>query len=163
MFGLLANDYNGDGNCDILLAGNSYSSNVDDGQYDASIGLFLEGDGAGKFYPVPGRSSGFFVDGDAKGMAELIDKDGIPLILVAQNSGKMKVFESACSESKIFSLEKDDACAIIHYNSGAREIKEFYYGSGYLSSSSRVCRVSGDVDFIKITSYSGETRTLNFD
>ncbi len=162
VFGLLANDYNGDGNCDILLAGNSYSSNVDDGQYDASIGLFLQGDGTGEFNPVPGRSSGFFVDGDAKGMAELINRGGKPLILVAQNSGKMKVFETACSDGEIIRIRKDDANAIIQYKSGAEERREFYYGSGYLSSSSRVCRVSGDVDFIKITSYSGETRTINF-
>ena len=163
VFGLLANDYNGDGNCDILLAGNSYSSNVDDGQYDASIGLLLQGDGTGEFSPVPGRSSGFFVDGDAKGMAELINGEGRPLILVAQNSGKMKVFETACSDGETIRLKKEDASAIIQYNQGTEERREFYYGSGYLSNSSRVCRVSGGVNLIKITSYTGETRTIEFD
>jgi hypothetical protein len=162
VFGLLANDYNGDGNCDILLAGNSYSSNVDDGQYDGFIGILLQGDGKGKFNPIPGRISGFFVDGDAKGMAELINKDGKSLILVAQNSGKMNVFDAAFSSGETIRLKRDDAYVIIHYENGEKERREFYYGSGYLSSSSRVCKVPRNVVTVKITSYSGVTRTITF-
>ena len=71
VFGILSGDYNSDGNPDILLTGNSYSSNVFTGQYDALIGLLLAGDGKGGFSVIPGRESGFFADGDAKGMAEL--------------------------------------------------------------------------------------------
>ena len=71
VFGILTGDYNSDGNPDLLITGNSYSSNVFTGQYDALIGLLLAGDGKGGFTAVPGRESGFFADGDAKGMAEL--------------------------------------------------------------------------------------------
>jgi hypothetical protein len=163
VFGILANDYNGDGNCDILLSGNSYSSNVEDGQYDAFIGLYLEGDGKGNFNPVPGRQSGFFVDGDAKGMAELTMMDGSTLILAAQNSGKMKVYEAGDAIREMIRLNRDDASAKIHYETGEVEHREFYYGSGYLSSSSRVCRIPSNVTSINIASYTGETRAIKFE
>ena len=157
---MLANDYNGDGNFDILLVGNSYSSNVEDGQYDAFIGLFLEGDGEGGFTPLLGRESGFFVDGDAKGLADLTMKDGSSLILVAQNSGELKVFETNRSTDKIIRLKNDEMSAEIKYDSGEIEKREFYYGSGYLSHSSRVCRIPENAGSINITSYTGESRNI---
>ena len=55
VFGILSNDYNSDGNTDLLLTGNSYSSNIYTGQYDAFTGLFLSGNGKGEFSPVPGK------------------------------------------------------------------------------------------------------------
>ncbi len=162
VFGILTNDYNGDGHADLLLTGNSYSSNVETGRYDAFIGLFLEGDGKGKFSAVLGRESKFFVDGDAKGMAELTTADGRSLILAAQNSGDLKIFKTRKSEEEIIRLKKDDVFAEIKYKSGKTERREFYYGSGYLSHSSRVCRVPGDAVSVIIITYTGETRDIIF-
>jgi hypothetical protein len=157
---MLANDYNKDGNMDLLLAGNSYSSNVEDGQFDAFTGLFLIGDGKGGFSSVPARESGFFVDGDAKGMAELSMTNGNSLILVAQNSGKMKVFENQRSDAGSVRLNKEDVYAVIKYDNGETERREFYFGSGYLSHSSRVLYIPQGVDEIKITSYTGKERDV---
>ena len=161
VFGMLANDYNADGNPDLLLAGNSYSSNVYDGQYDAFIGLLLEGKGNGEFLPVPGRESGFFADGDAKGMAELTTDHGNSLILVGQNSGYLKVFKTMGSQSKIVRILTDDVTADLTYKAGEKEHREFYYGSGYLSSSSRVIRVPENAVSLEITNYKGETRRIS--
>ena len=85
-----------------MLAGNSYSSSIADGQYDAFMGLFLAGNGKGDFTAVLGRESGFFVDGDAKGMADLTMKDGTSLILVAQNSDSVKVIKPLKQTKKTF-------------------------------------------------------------
>ena len=38
-FGITVGDFNNDENLDVLMAGNSYSSDVGTGQYDASYGL----------------------------------------------------------------------------------------------------------------------------
>ena len=160
VFGVLANDYDADGNIDLILAGNSYSSNVYDGQYDAFIGLFLAGNGKGGFLPVLGRESGFFVDGDAKGMAELTMRDGSSLILVARNSGMMKVFKTA-SHPEIIKLKNDDVSAELTYKTGETEHREFYYGSSYLSQSSRACQVPEGVVAVTITNYKGDTRRIS--
>lgn len=161
VFGMLANDYNSDGNIDLLLVGNSYSSSITDGQYDAFIGLFLEGDGKGGFSTVSGRKSGFFADGDAKGIAELTMKDGSSLILVAQNSDSLKVIKPLNPASKILRLRNDDVTAELFYSTGKKEYREFYYGSGYLSQSSRTCSLLPGVVSVSITNYKGETRKIS--
>lgn len=161
VFGILANDYNSDGNTDLLLTGNSYSTTISDGQYDAFTGLMLAGDGKGGLIPVPGRESGFFADGDTKSLAELTLKNRSSLILVARNSDSLKVIKSLRSNVQIIRLRKDEVFAELTYQTGEKEYREFYYGSGYLSQSSRVCKVPAGVITVTFTSYKGETRTIH--
>jgi enediyne biosynthesis protein E4 len=125
IFGLLTDDYNNDGNADILLTGNSFSSNVYTGRYDAFIGLMLAGDGKGGFSAVPAAESGFFVDGDSKSLASLTMKDGSSLILAAQNSDSLKVFKASGKPEKIIRLEKDDVSAILTFKTGEKRYREF--------------------------------------
>jgi hypothetical protein len=160
VFGILTGDYNSDGKPDILLSGNSYSSNVYTGQYDASIGLLLTGDGKGGFSAVPGRESGFFANGDAKGMAELSLKNGSSLILVAQNSDSLRVIKANTGPLKTIRLKNDEVSAELTYKDGTKEYREFCYGSGYLSQSSRVCAVSEGVVSLTIATYRGESRKI---
>ncbi len=160
VFGILAGDYNSDGNSDILLTGNSYSSNVFTGQYDALIGLFLAGDGKGGFTAIPGRESGFFADGDTKGMAELALKDGSSLILVARNSDSLRVIKTLREPQKTIRIKNDEVSAELTFSNGTREYREFYYGSGYLSNSSRVCSIPEGVVSVIFTNYKGESRKL---
>ena len=68
---ILIDDYDKDGNLDALIAGNLYASEVETPRNDSGYGLFLKGDGKGKFDPVPVTKSGFFVPGDVKDMATI--------------------------------------------------------------------------------------------
>jgi len=163
IYGMLAGDYNFDGHTDLLLAGNSYSSNVYDGQYDAFTGLMLEGNGKGDFFPVPSRESGFFADGDVKGMAELVMNDGSSLVLVGQNSGYLKVFRNEGTKLKVIRLRNDDVTADLTFESGETEHREFFYGSGYLSESSRAIRVPAGVISVTINNFKGESRKLSIE
>jgi enediyne biosynthesis protein E4 len=158
VFGILSDDYNSDGKPDLLITGNSYSSNVFTGQYDALIGLLLAGDGKGGFLAVPGRESGFFADGDTKGMAELVLKDGSSLILVARNSDSLKVIMASGKPLKTIRVKSDEVSAELTFKNGAKEHREFYYGSGYLSQSSRVCPIPEGVISVTFTTYKGESR-----
>jgi len=160
VFGLLTDDFNADGFTDILLAGNYYSLKVSDGQFDALIGLSLAGNGKGGFKPVPARESGFFADGDTKAMASLSLRDRSTLILVARNADSLKVIRANAAPAEIIRLRPDDVSAEITYNNGDKEYREFYYGSGYLSQSSRVCRIYTGTGSVVFTSYTGETRTV---
>ena len=160
VFGILTDDYDNDGNSDILLVGNSYSSSIADGQYDAFFGLCLSGNGKGDFTPVPGRESGFFADGDAKALAELSLNNGNSLILVARNSDSLKVIGSTVKPAGIIRLKKDEVSAELTYENGEKEYREFYFGSGYLSQSSRICKIPAGVTSVMIFSYKGEFRTI---
>jgi len=157
VYGVVVNDYNHDGNLDALLIGNSYATEVSTGRYDASIGSFLRGDGKGNLAWVANRSSGFMVDQDAKGLSTLIAADGRELILAGINNGKLKV-HSSNTETKYFSPLPNDAYAIIRLKSGASYKHEFYYGSTYLSSSSRKLLLSDAIAEIMVFSFSGEKK-----
>lgn len=82
---ILIDDYNKDGNLDALIAGNLHSSEVETPRNDASIGLFLKGDGTGGFKGIRAIESGFYAPGDVKDMAK-IKVGNEDYILVAKNS-----------------------------------------------------------------------------
>jgi hypothetical protein len=141
MFGIEIVDLDEDGNLDIMTIGNSYASEILTGYYDAGIGNFLQGDGKGNFKAIPVTESGFFVDGDAKAMAQLTLKNGNQLLLVTQNRDSLKVFKkSDYTNQEVGSfvrIEPKEEYAIIEFTDGRKRKQEFYLGSGYLSSSSR--------------------------
>jgi hypothetical protein len=89
--GILVDDFDGDGHEDVLLAGNMWQSEVETMRNDASIGLFLRGDGQGGLQPVPLAESGFFANGDVKRMASLRLADGRRCAVLANNSGPLQL------------------------------------------------------------------------
>src|SRR6185369_8465700 len=68
-FGVCVGDLDGDGNEDIFLSQNFFAVNADTLRLDAGRGLWLRGDGTGKFSPVPGQESGIRVYGEQRGCA----------------------------------------------------------------------------------------------
>lgn len=66
--GIIPEDIDGDGNLDLVIAGNMYGSEVETVRNDASIGLYLKGDGKGNFAPVRYTESGLLIDGDVRGI-----------------------------------------------------------------------------------------------
>ncbi len=89
---VLVDDYNKDGNLDILVAGNLYASEVETPRNDAGHGLFLEGNGKGGFTPITASESGFFVSGDVKNMAT-IEVNSQPYIIAAKNNDYLQFIE----------------------------------------------------------------------
>ncbi len=85
IYAVLADDFDGDGNTDVLVAGNQYSVPPVRGRYDASYGTLLLGDGKGGFRPVDMGASGLAIRGQVRDMAFLERADGELLIVVARN------------------------------------------------------------------------------
>jgi hypothetical protein len=142
LYGISITDVNEDGNLDILTIGNSYASETLSGFYDAGIGNYLRGDGMGNFKSISVTESGFFVNGDAKGLASLTLNDGNQLFLATQNRDSLKLFTKSSAslytkEQLIQPASLANSC-ILELKNGKKRKHEFYHGSGYLSSSSRV-------------------------
>jgi hypothetical protein len=139
LFGVSVVDVNEDGNLDFLSIGNSHASETLSGFYDAGIGNYLQGDGAGNFTSVPVTTSGFFVDGDAKALARLTLVNGSSLFIATQNRDSLKVYMRTDRKpaGKVTSVDALCNSALIELTNGKKRKHEFYYGSGYLSSSSR--------------------------
>ncbi len=91
VFGIVISDFTGDGQTDLLLAGNSYASETIGGWYDAGKGLLLAGNGKGHFRTV--QHAGLAFDQDAKAMTTLHRPDGTTWILVANNNGPLQVMQ----------------------------------------------------------------------
>jgi hypothetical protein len=159
VYGMIADDFNSDGFLDVLLAGNLYATEVTTGRYDAAVGLYLQGDGNGKLKSVSACESGFYADGDVKGMAKLTTATGDDLILIGNNSSAMNIFTLEQNGKKI-KIEKEDAYALITRQNGKIFKHEFYYGSTYLSQSSRQFSLPDDAVSIEIFDRVGNSRKI---
>ena len=166
VFGMLTEDINRDGQLDVLLVGNDYSTDVFTGRADALTGVFLAGNGEGGFRVAPLVESGFFVDGDAKGVAAIQGADGNPLVVVTQNQDSLLLFApspTSSEASQTIVLDPTDAWAEIEMTDGKKRRQEFYYGNTYLSQSGRSLAVEKNVRSVVIYSFSGEKREVGTD
>ena len=89
--GILAHDVDGDGNLDLIVAGNLYDTEPNTTPADAGNGLWLKGDGRGHFTPVPPLASGFLAPGDVTGLA-LIKTPAGKAVLIANNGDSLQAF-----------------------------------------------------------------------
>jgi len=88
---LLLKDFDQDGFIDLLGVGNFYVSEIETTRNDASVGLFLKGDGKGNFTAIPPYKSGLSVPGDAR-KVKLIKGTSGPKIMVANNNDVLQFF-----------------------------------------------------------------------
>ncbi len=89
---ILIEDYNKDGNKDVLITGNLFSSEIETPRNDAGIGLLLKGDGVGNFNVAEVNESGFFTPHDAKDMRKIkIGENNA--VIVANNNYYLQIFK----------------------------------------------------------------------
>ncbi|MFN0213952.1 MAG: VCBS repeat-containing protein [Saprospiraceae bacterium] len=91
--GIVAEDLNGDGNLDILMAGNKYNMEIEGGRCDAGNGVFLAGDGKGNFTWVNNLQSGFWAMREARDLTMVRGAGGKRFFVVPNNKGALQIFE----------------------------------------------------------------------
>ena len=103
--GILLNDFDSDGSIDLLIAGNLNVAEVETGNHDAGIGLYLQNDSQGNYKPVHVTKSGFFAPHDVRDI-QLINTDieDQPLIVVANNDNVIQVFSVNANISRMQKL-----------------------------------------------------------
>jgi hypothetical protein len=89
--GIIVHDVDGDGNLDLIVAGNLFDTEPNTPPADAGTGLWLRGDGRGHFTPVPAGESGFLAPGDVRGLA-LVKTPAGNAVVVANNSDSLQAF-----------------------------------------------------------------------
>ncbi|WP_411032119.1 VCBS repeat-containing protein [Spongiimicrobium sp. 3-5] len=155
MYGMMVGDYNNDDHLDLLAVGNFYSGEVFSGQYDAAIGWLLAGNGNGGFKSVGVEQSGFFVPGDAKGLARLY-AEGKEVAMATINNGPLAVYTFPRPQQKIYTAKSQDVYAIIQYANGQQQKVEFNYGGSYLSQPSRSMPIPNNAKTVTIIDVEGE-------
>lgn len=94
---IIIEDFNGDNNLDMVLAGNLYAAEVETPRNDASYGVFLAGDGKGNFQQYYPYESGLYLDGDVKELA-LVKGTDHTLLLCARNNEPIQFVKIKCLE-----------------------------------------------------------------
>jgi hypothetical protein len=159
--GMLVDDFDGDGNLDVLINGNDFGTDISIGRYDALNGLLLKGDGKGNFTPQSIMQSGIYIPGDGKALVKLKDNKGNYMVAASQNRGPMKIYQLN-NKVKNIPLQEGDISAVITAKEGTKTKQEFYYGSSFLSQSGRFLTVADDTKTVQILNNKGQTRSLSF-
>lgn len=89
--GLVVTDIDGDGNLDIVVAGNIYDVEPVTAPADAGNGLWLRGDGHGHFTPIHPAESGFLAPGNVSGLA-LVSGNRTRSLIVANTHDSVQTF-----------------------------------------------------------------------
>ena len=148
--GLVAGDFDGDGNADIYAVQNSYSPVPSVGRFDGGLSQLLRGDGRGGFTPVAPAESNLIVPGDAKALAVVdLDQDGWPDFILSRNNSTTLAFRNNGMPGRR-SLRvqlrgpKGNPRAVgaritVEFGEDPSQVAEVYAGSGYYSQSTAAC------------------------
>jgi len=160
--GMVVDDFDGDGNLDVVLNGNDYGTEVSTGRYDAMNGLFLKGDGKGNFTAKSILESGVFIPGNGKALVKLRRANGDYLLAAGQNRGPLKILAMKQKWPEV-ALQPSDLSAMIRYKDGSLRKEEFYYGASFLSQSGRLLLLNDSVQSVEISDGRGGLRKMIVD
>jgi len=80
-------DFDQDGNKDIFLGGNVHFNRVRIGRRETSFGVYLSGDGNGKFTYIPNRKTDLTVHGSVRAL-EIIQTKDLQKLVIGMNNAK---------------------------------------------------------------------------
>lgn len=92
VFGILAEDLDGDNKVDLILGGNFFGVKPEIGRFDASYTTMFKGDGKGNFEFIPNKISGIYVKGELRDIASIRTAKGKKL-LFARNNEPLLLYE----------------------------------------------------------------------
>jgi hypothetical protein len=160
IFGMIADDVDGDSNLDIIINGNDYGTEIATGRYDAFSGLILKGNGKGTFTALQPEQSGVYIPGDGKSLAFIKSASDKLLLLAGQNQGPLLIFKNIAAK-KIISLHPNDRSVIYTYINGKVRKEELYFGHSFFSQSGRYIIAGSNVKSAVVTDNTGNTRNIN--
>jgi hypothetical protein len=157
--GMVVDDFDGDGNLDVLINGNDFGTSIGIGRYDALNGLLLKGDGAGAFTPLSMLQSGICIPGNGRALVKMRGASGNYLVAASQNKNVLQLYQL---QRPVYCIPVDpaDVSALIRFKNGKIQKQEFYYGSSFLSQSSRFLRADSNMAEVTITDNKGRRRTI---
>jgi enediyne biosynthesis protein E4 len=164
IFGMLAEDVNLDGNLDLITVGNFYGTEVITGNYDASQGLVMYGDGKGNLKPANITATRFIADKNSKGIVRIQTINKSSLIIVTNNSDSVNVFKYNRKGiyKHLYPTPNEKYATVIFKNNTQQKI-ELYAGNCHLSQSSKCIVISPQIKHLNLFTGNGiKTRSFNY-
>jgi enediyne biosynthesis protein E4 len=159
IFGMIAQDFDQDGNLDVLLTGNDFAAEVSVGRHDALNGLLLKGNGNGIFVAISLEKSGYCVTGDAKSLVKIMNPKGQLLTVTSQNKNSLRFFEYHFPVKSI-PLKVNENTVLLKLKNGKTRREEIGYGSSFLSQSAHNLIISSDIQSAEIIDIKGAKRVI---
>lgn len=164
VFGMLAYDYDGDSYQDLMLIGNDYGMELQQGRADASTGLVLKNTGKENrgFIPLNMESSHFIVKGEARALARIGLVGQNEMLLATQNRDSLKVFKPAQKIQRNIPLLPGECKVIVTLKNGNKRKVELGWGGVFLAQNSRSIGWDERVQKMEFfNSLNNITRTIN--
>lgn len=162
-FGLQVGDFDLDGNLDLITAGNFQVAEVETIRADASIGLFLKGNGDGTFAPQNFKLSGLSMQYDLRGLVSYIGPQNEFRLMAVNNNKKAQIYQLNQNNLNYFMPQQNDRLVIFRGRDGKKvQIKEVMSNSVYLSQSSRMIHIPPQFSEFEVTNYKGIKRIIPF-
>jgi len=92
VYAIIADDFDHDGICDIIIGGNQYRAKPETGINDASYGLFLKGNKDGIWKSVSSIKSGIFTKGEIRDLKNL-NINSNHILTVARNNDNLQFYK----------------------------------------------------------------------
>ena len=90
---IVARDFDRDGRLDLVCVGNDFGPEPTTGRFDGGLGVFLKGDGKGRFTALLPGDSGLVVPGEARAAAVLtLPGFKTPAVIVIRCNGPLQLF-----------------------------------------------------------------------
>lgn len=100
VYGILVQDFNSDGNLDVLMAGNFFGTRVKYGRYDGNKGVLLLGDAKGNFAAASNEETGLNIDGEVRDIVLVEQNDEGRLLVFVKNNSALQVYKIDESSKK---------------------------------------------------------------
>ena len=151
-FGVVAEDFDGDGRLDLFVAQNFFATNPEYSRCDAGRGLVMLGDGRGGFRPMPSSESGIAIYGEQRACAVSdYNQDGRIDLAVGQNNAPTKLMLNATGKAglrvrlkgRVQNPASIGATVTLRIPGGPAITREVQSGSGYWGVNSPVLVLPG--------------------
>jgi enediyne biosynthesis protein E4 len=138
IYGMMTYDYDGDGLLDVVMVGNDFGMELQQGRADAFNGLVLRNKDGKNFTPLSIQQSGFVVSHDARALTRIaVQNNTQELLLATQFKDDLKVFSPKKTVKKLIKLQNNEVKAVILLKNGQKRLVEFPWGHSFMSQESR--------------------------
>jgi len=156
VYGTITLDVNQDGFEDILLVGNDYGVEVNQGRSDALQGLVLLNTQQKAFTPLSIENTHFMVPKDGKSLVN-IAVGNQPYLIASQNNDSLRVFQPQFKTTpKRFSWEAEEVSCLILYTNGKTQRRTKQNAFGFQSQGTLSFWISEGVE--KITFFDAQQK-----
>lgn len=146
----------------LFAVGNFYENETITGRNDAGRGALIQLQNEADNSFVLGREQGLYVPGESRAIAKLMGADGHEIILISRYNQSLLAFRSATRSATLIQ-PPSDAQHLLSYEQGKNTLKtELFYGSGYLSQSTRQLAVREKLDSVVSVNYKGERKRIMY-